>query len=115
MTALLYEKRGRVARMTLNRPQAHNALSPELVAELEAAVADAGADGELRALVVRGAGPSFCDGADLKFIRERGLADPAGRWHRTWRGSTGPCSPWRPSLWPQWRWCMATAWPAGWS
>jgi enoyl-CoA hydratase len=76
MPTVLMEKRDRVAYLTLNRPGAHNALSPELVTELEGAIAETAADAELRALVLRGAGPSFCAGADLKFISERGLHHP---------------------------------------
>lgn len=75
MATLLVERAGRVVYLTLNRPQVHNALSPELVQELEAAIAHARNDDELRALVVRGEGPSFCAGADLRFVHERGLRD----------------------------------------
>lgn len=78
MAEVIYEKRDRVSYATLNRPHVHNALSPQLIEELGEVVAQAGADEELRALVIKGAGPSFSAGADLKFISERGLEDPAG-------------------------------------
>ena len=58
----------RTATLRLNRPDALNALSPELVAELRAAVAVVAADAGVKALVVRGAGRGFCAGADLLFF-----------------------------------------------
>ena len=56
------------ARLVLNRPQAHNALSPELVRALAARVTAALADPAVRVLTIEGAGPSFCAGADLKAL-----------------------------------------------
>ncbi|MDX1374679.1 MAG: enoyl-CoA hydratase-related protein [Burkholderiales bacterium] len=58
-----------VVRFTLNRPEAHNALSPELTEALERAVDALGADAALRTLVVTGAGESFCAGGDIKSMR----------------------------------------------
>ena len=49
-----------VVRLTLNRPDAHNALSPELTEALERAVDTLARDTALRVLVVTGAGASFC-------------------------------------------------------
>ncbi|MFH1811000.1 MAG: enoyl-CoA hydratase-related protein [Pseudomonadota bacterium] len=67
----LFERVGHVAILTLNRPEAANALSRALVAELATRLAEAAADKELRALVVTGAGDRvFCAGADLKERRE---------------------------------------------
>jgi enoyl-CoA hydratase/carnithine racemase len=63
-----FERRGAVAWITLHRPRAMNALSPELVEELGRAVAFAEGDAAVRALVVTGSPPAFCAGADLKFI-----------------------------------------------
>lgn len=65
---LLYELRGPAAWITLNRPDAMNALSPGLVADLTAATAAAGADEAVRAVVITGSGRAFCAGADLKFV-----------------------------------------------
>ena len=50
------EKRDRVAFLTLNRPQALNALNPELVGEICQAVAQVKADQEVKALVISGEG-----------------------------------------------------------
>ena len=54
-----------VHHVVLDRPQALNAMTPQLVAELTAAVRAANADPEVAAIVLRGAGRAFCAGADL--------------------------------------------------
>lgn len=54
-----------VRRLTLNRPERRNALSRALVADLVTALEAAGRDEAVRCVVLRGAGPSFCAGADL--------------------------------------------------
>ena len=76
---------GPVATLTLNRPALHNAFNAELIAELHAACEEIARDATLRVLVLQGAGPSFCAGADLNWMRaslaytrEENLAD-AGR------------------------------------
>jgi methylglutaconyl-CoA hydratase len=51
--------------LTLNRPDKRNALNVALIESLHAAIATASADPQCRALIVRGAGPSFCAGLDL--------------------------------------------------
>jgi methylglutaconyl-CoA hydratase len=67
---LVVERQARcVARLTLNRPEAHNALSPELTEALEDAIDVLGRDAALRALVLTGAGESFCAGGDIKAMR----------------------------------------------
>ena len=74
---LLIEDRGHVRLLTLNRPHRANALSPELMSALIDAFVDAGADPEVRAIVITGAGDrAFSGGADLKARRE---ADEAGK------------------------------------
>ena len=70
----LYEIRDHAAWITLNRPDARNALSAELVEELHAHVQTAGEDPAVRAIVLTGAGKAFCAGADLK----RRASSPAG-------------------------------------
>jgi enoyl-CoA hydratase/carnithine racemase len=59
-----------VLRLTLNRPQARNALSVALMTALQQALARAGADREVRVVVIAGDGPAFCAGHDLREIRE---------------------------------------------
>lgn len=57
-----------VATITLNRPEARNALSMELLAALPRAVAEADADPAVAALVLTGADPAFCAGLDLREV-----------------------------------------------
>jgi enoyl-CoA hydratase/carnithine racemase len=66
---VLRETRGPAAWLTLNRPQARNALSLRLMQELLEALKVAGADPAVRAVVIQGAGPAFCAGHDLKELR----------------------------------------------
>ncbi|MGE4607779.1 MAG: enoyl-CoA hydratase-related protein, partial [Myxococcota bacterium] len=62
---LIYEiERGR-ARITLNRPEKRNALSYQLQSELYEALWEADNDTEVHAVILRGAGKSFCAGYDL--------------------------------------------------
>jgi enoyl-CoA hydratase len=55
-----------VAMLTLNRPQAMNALSRELLDELARAIGECAADERVRVLILTGAGRAFCAGLDLK-------------------------------------------------
>jgi enoyl-CoA hydratase len=63
---LRYEVAGRVATVTLNRPEARNALNRALMHEVWDAVRGADADPEVDAVVLTGTDPAFCAGADLK-------------------------------------------------
>jgi enoyl-CoA hydratase/carnithine racemase len=63
---LVYERRGPVARVTLNRPRVLNALSVELIREFGDAFDRLEADEEVRAVVLLGAGRAFSAGYDLK-------------------------------------------------
>jgi enoyl-CoA hydratase/carnithine racemase len=67
VTLVRVELAERVATVTLDRPEALNAISTELALELAAAVEPLGVDPEVRAVVLTGAGErAFCVGADLK-------------------------------------------------
>ena len=66
MPKLLYEKRDRVAWLTLNRPEAKNAIDPELHKLLWEAWEDYAADDSLDVAILTGSGDAFCAGADLK-------------------------------------------------
>jgi methylglutaconyl-CoA hydratase len=57
---------GPVAILTLDRPERRNALGTELIDQLSAALTRAEADAAIRAVVLTGAGPTFCAGMDLK-------------------------------------------------
>src|SRR3954451_11526283 len=65
MPRVLYERDGRIARITLNRPEALNAIDAELPGELEEAVKRANADAGAHVIVLSGAGRAFCAGYDL--------------------------------------------------
>jgi enoyl-CoA hydratase/carnithine racemase len=70
--AILYEKRGRVAYITINRPEARNAVDPETMQELSDAWIDFRDDDDLWISVLTGAGDqSFSAGADLKTLIPR--------------------------------------------
>jgi enoyl-CoA hydratase/carnithine racemase len=73
MTEILLEERSDgVLRLTLNRPEARNALSLELMTALVEALGRAVPDPAARVVVIAGAGPAFCAGHDLRELR----ADP---------------------------------------
>jgi len=64
--ALLFEKRGGVATLTLNRPEARNALTPAMFLDMERLLLEIERDDEVRVVVLTGAGRGFSAGADLK-------------------------------------------------
>ncbi|HEY9218337.1 MAG TPA: enoyl-CoA hydratase/isomerase family protein [Phenylobacterium sp.] len=72
--AVLYETRGQVAVLTLNRPERLNAISQGLRREVHEAVGRARDDDEIRALIIIGAGRGFCSGADLLGGADRAAA-----------------------------------------
>jgi methylglutaconyl-CoA hydratase len=67
-TGLLQESTGGIARLTLNRPDRRNAFDGSLLAELCNAFLRWGQDSSVRAIVLAGAGPAFCAGADLRWM-----------------------------------------------
>jgi enoyl-CoA hydratase/carnithine racemase len=67
---LLREDRDGIAHLTLNRPAQYNALSVELLAELQEALDAIAADESLRVVVLAGNGKAFCAGHDLKQMRQ---------------------------------------------
>ena len=60
-----FEKDGGVATITINRPEARNALSLDMVADISARL-DECAGKDVRAVVITGSGPAFCSGADVR-------------------------------------------------
>ena len=62
---VVYEERGAVALVTLNRPEALNSFTRQMHTDLWAALDRAEANAQVRALVITGAGRGFCAGADL--------------------------------------------------
>lgn len=69
-TRIDVELRPAIAVVTLNRPELHNAFDQALIAELTAALRRLDRDPDVRAVVLAGAGKSFCAGADLHWMRE---------------------------------------------
>jgi enoyl-CoA hydratase/carnithine racemase len=78
---LLREDAGEVAVLTLNRPQAGNSLSEELLAALTQALAALAADRAVRAVVLGASGHVFCAGHDLKELTAHRSAPDRGREH----------------------------------
>ncbi|MBI3992931.1 MAG: enoyl-CoA hydratase/isomerase family protein [Candidatus Lambdaproteobacteria bacterium] len=68
--AIEYKRRGAAGWAVLNRPDAMNAISPELVEDLVEVMDAAQADEAVKALVITGKGRAFSAGADLKFIKQ---------------------------------------------
>jgi enoyl-CoA hydratase len=73
---LLFETRGAVAWLTLNRPKAMNSISLAMIALYEEYLPKIAADDSIRVLVVTGVGPAFCAGADLKEVLESATLPP---------------------------------------
>jgi len=72
--SVLLKQDGAIATLTLNRPEAFNAIGLELAQELTAHVQSVAADKGVRAIIITGAGRAFCAGGDLKWT----LAYPQG-------------------------------------
>jgi enoyl-CoA hydratase/carnithine racemase len=72
---LLREDRGGVTVLTLNRPEARNALSASLIEALTDALSAISSDRDVRAVVITGSGTAFCAGHDLREMTAR-RADP---------------------------------------
>jgi methylglutaconyl-CoA hydratase len=71
---VLTELKGCVLRIVLNRPESHNAFEETMIEGLRQAIERAAADREVRVAVLSGAGPSFCAGAHIAWMRDQGLA-----------------------------------------
>lgn len=69
MVIVDYSHQRRVARVTLNRPDVHNALNTQLLAELREVFDELSKDGHLSAVVLTGAGKSFSAGADMVMMQ----------------------------------------------
>jgi len=79
--AVLYEKRDRVARITINRPERYNAYSTPALEELATAFRDASFDDAVGVIVYTGAGTAaFCTGGDVKEYAEEYVARPRDYW-----------------------------------
>jgi enoyl-CoA hydratase/carnithine racemase len=91
--AVLYDKRGNVGYVTLNRPERRNALGAAVRAGLVEAFVEVRADPDVRAVVLTGAGDrAFCAGADLKERSEDAARRPDGRGREPGALDSGPAS-----------------------
>jgi 2-(1,2-epoxy-1,2-dihydrophenyl)acetyl-CoA isomerase len=68
-----------IAAVTLNRPEARNALNLEMREALEAGLAGLEADSSVRALILRGAGEHFCAGGDVKLMQAHPMTAAEGQ------------------------------------
>jgi enoyl-CoA hydratase len=86
---ILVERRGRVGLVTLNRPEALNALNKATMDELVAAVTAMDTDPEVGAVVLTGSAKAFAAGADIKEMQSKGYMDMyAADWFRGWEDFT---------------------------
>lgn len=89
LRSVLYKVCGRIATITLNRPHRLNAIDRYMPKEIRLAVEEANNDDQVHAIVLTGAGDSFCSGYDLKEFSE-GSAVGAG--------SVNQSMPWDPTV-----------------
>ena len=88
-STVLYQGEGRIARITLNRPEKLNAINDAMPRELSAAVGEASRDDGVHVIILTGAGRAFCAGYDLRLYAEQPRpADtartcPGTRWRTT--------------------------------
>ena len=90
--ALLFEKSGHVATLTMNRPDARNAINPEMLCRLADAWQDVNDDPEVRVAILTGSGDdAFCAGADLdKLVRMmQGLRPAESEWDERIKNDVG--------------------------
>ncbi|MBD1542050.1 enoyl-CoA hydratase [Arthrobacter sp. IA7] len=86
---ILVERRGRVGLVTLNRPEALNALDRTTLEELVAAVSEMDADPGVGAVVITGSGKAFAAGADIKEMADKGYLEMYDAdWFRGWEDLT---------------------------
>ncbi len=103
-TSIRYEVTGRIATITLDRPERLNAIDEAMPGEIRAAVEAADADDEVHVVVVTGAGRAFCAGYDLRrYAEEAGPNpgfqempwDPMVDYRMMWRTTENLLSLWR--------------------
>src|SRR3954471_22142781 len=92
---ILVEERGAVTLVTLNRPQALNALNSEVLKELIAVFAAYDANPSQRCLVLTGSEKAFAAGADIKEMQEQAFADMySADFFAGWEKVTATRKPW---------------------
>nr|MDO8089982.1 enoyl-CoA hydratase/isomerase family protein [Candidatus Sigynarchaeota archaeon] len=68
---IIYEKKNGVGKIILNRPEKHNAMNFQMVDEIVDVLDEISLDDEVRAVMITGAGRSFCSGAELAELGAR--------------------------------------------
>lgn len=68
--SILFEQRGKVALITLNRPQVFNSFNQEMALLMQKTLANCAANPDIRALVIKGNGKAFCAGQDLAEVTD---------------------------------------------
>ena len=74
---IIFEKRNKIAKVTLNRPESLNALNLTMRKEVKSALAEIAGDKDVRVMILTGAGKAFCAGGDITTMA--GVKAPAGR------------------------------------
>jgi len=101
---VLYEKKGRVAYIILNRPDRLNAINDEMPPEIERAVQRADSDPNVHVMILEGAGKAFCSGYDLSEYGEQNSTssviqdmpwDPIQDYQFMWRNTQRFMALWR--------------------
>ena len=77
MKTIKIENIGKIARVTLSRPEVHNAFDAVMIGELTRAFTAFASDAAVRAVILTGEGKSFCAGADLNWLGASRKAAPA--------------------------------------
>ena len=104
MPTVLYEKKGRVAYIILNRPDRLNAINDEMPPEIERAVQRADSDPNVHVMIIEGAGKAFCSGYDLSEYGEQNSTssviqdmpwDPIQDYQFMWRNTLHFMALWR--------------------
>ena len=104
MPTVLYEKKGRVAYIILNRPDRLNAINDEMPPEIERAVQRADSDPGVHVMILEGAGKAFCSGYDLSEYGEKNSTstviqdmpwDPIQDYQFMWRNTQHFMALWR--------------------
>lgn len=73
---ILIENKNQISTLTLNRPDVHNAFNEELISEIHQAMKHFAQDPQTRVVVITGAGPSFCAGGDLNWMKRSASYTP---------------------------------------
>lgn len=107
---ILVERDQRVGIITLNRPQALNALNSQVMNEVTSAATELDDDPDIGAIIITGSAKAFAAGADIKEMADLTFADAfTADFFATW-ASWPPCAPRRSPRWRDTRSAVAASW-----